>query len=100
MTKRLALKKNTHPSDEADNPVFPFEKAIVEILPYAHSYNIGSCAFARLFPSIGDPDIGALMTWGVDLAAEAPFSPRLKPRPHSSLNAGSRPLLFSLAVNF
>lgn len=90
--EKLGFEGNTHPSDEADSPAFPVEKEIAKIAPDAYGHNITGGAFAHFFCSIGKPEIGALMTCGVDFAAEAPYAPRLKLRPHPNFNAGCNPL--------
>jgi len=67
-----------HPgrAEEAgEEPDFPVEKRVVEDRPDAYGHDIKACAFADYFRSIGEPEIGALMTCGVDFAAEARMRP-------------------------
>jgi hypothetical protein len=67
---------DSHPRDEdGDGPAFPVEKTVVEDSATAYGHNITGCAFADYFRSIGEPEIGALMTCGVDFAAEAHMRP-------------------------
>ena len=48
---------------------------VVEDSDTAFSHNITGCAFADYFRAIGEPEIGALMTCGVDFAAEGRIRP-------------------------
>ncbi len=67
---------NSHPRGDNDNaPEFPVERDIVEDTEDAFGHNITGCAFADYFRRIGEPEIGALMTCGVDFAAEAHMRP-------------------------
>ena len=67
---------NSHPSSDDDNgPAFPVEHEVVKNTPTAYGHNITGCAFADYFRAIGEPEIGALMTCGVDFAAEAHMRP-------------------------
>lgn len=68
--------ENGHPREADDEaPAFPVEKDVVEDTDDAYGHNITGCAFADFFRSIGEPEIGALMTCGVDFAAEARMRP-------------------------
>ena len=67
---------DTHPrSEDNDGPSFPVEKQVVEDTATTYGHDITGCAFADYFRSIGEPEIGALMTCGVDFAAEAHMRP-------------------------
>ncbi len=57
---------------------FPVERSIVEDTETDFSYNITECQFAAYFRSIDEPEIGALMTCGVDFAAEELVRPGWK----------------------
>ena len=61
---------NFHPrvEYEADSG-FPVEREVVDNTDETHGYNIACCKFAEFFRQIGEPEIGALMTCGVDFAA-------------------------------
>jgi hypothetical protein len=48
---------------------------VVEDSITAFGHNIAGCAFADYFRAIGEPEIGALMTCGVDFAAEGRIRP-------------------------
>jgi hypothetical protein len=74
---KLGFVPNTHPrGDATDNkPAFPVEQQVVEDTADAYGHNITRCAFADYFRSIGEPEIGALMTCGVDFAGEAHMRP-------------------------
>lgn len=74
--ERRGYDANSHPRTEQDSgPDFPVEREIVEDTDTDYAYNITGCAFADYFRSIGEPEIGALMTCGVDFAAEALVRP-------------------------
>jgi len=67
---------DSHPRTEDEGgPAFPVAKEVVENSETAYGHNITGCAFADYFRSIGEPEIGALMTCGVDFAAEAHMRP-------------------------
>ena len=73
---RRGFEKNSHPGGDGENkPAFPVEHEVVENTDTAYGHNITACAFAEYFRSIGEPEIGALMTCGVDFAAEALIRP-------------------------
>lgn len=73
---KRGFEPDTHPGADDDNgPAFPVEKTVVENTDSAYGHNITGCAFADYFRSIGEPEIGALMTCGVDFAAEAHMRP-------------------------
>jgi hypothetical protein len=71
---RRGFEPDTHPGTD-DGMGFPVEKTVVENNDDAYGHNITGCAFADYFRSIGEPEIGALMTCGVDFAAEAHMRP-------------------------
>ena len=61
--------RNTHPGDEVDGGFeYPSEAEVVERTDNSYATNITSCAFAEYFRTIGEPEIGALLTCGVDFA--------------------------------
>jgi hypothetical protein len=67
---------DSHPRTEAESgPDFPVDQDVVEDTETAYGHNITGCAFADYFRRIGEPEIGALMTCGVDFAAEAHMRP-------------------------
>ena len=75
---KRGFEKDAHPNAdrEAGNaPAFPVEEDVVENAKDVFGRNIVGCAFADYFRSIGEPEIGALMTCGVDFAAEAHMRP-------------------------
>lgn len=68
--------KNTHPGDDRDSAQqFPTESEVVEHTNTTYGYNITRCQFAEYFRKIGEPEIGALLTCGVDFAVEARLRP-------------------------
>ena len=69
--EKVGYDKNSHPRVEQETEsAFPVEREIVEDTDDSYGYNITGCQFAEFFRSIGEPEIGALMTCGVDFAAE------------------------------
>ena len=62
--------RNLHPREGA-NDVFPVERQVVDDSADTFAVNMTSCRFADYFRSIGEPEIGALLTCGVDFANEA-----------------------------
>ena len=73
--ERRGFELDTHPSVEVDGPAFPVEHTTVENTPDSYAHNVTHCEFANYFSSIGEPEIGALMTCGVDAAAEELMRP-------------------------
>ena len=74
--EKRGFERDSHPGSEQDNsPDFPIESEVVENTSESYGHNITGCAFAAYFRSIGEPEIGALMTCGVDFAAEAHMRP-------------------------
>ena len=73
--EKLGFVENSHPRDDADAMTFPVENVVVEDSEEAYSHDVTGCAFADYFRAIGEPEIGALMTCGVDFAAEARIRP-------------------------
>lgn len=67
--------KTDHDGDGGNAPEFPVERAVVEDSDTAYGFNVTGCAFADYFRKIGEPEIGALMSCGVDFAAEARIRP-------------------------
>lgn len=66
---------DTHPGRDSGGPSFPVVNKVVEDTETAYGHDVVGCAFADYFRSIGEPEIGALMTCGVDFAAEAHMRP-------------------------
>jgi hypothetical protein len=66
--------RDTHPRAEGDNP-FPVESRVVEDTEGRYAVDMTRCQFAEYFRSIGEPEIGALLTCGVDFAAQATLRP-------------------------
>lgn len=73
--QRRGFEADVHPGVEVDGPSFPVQKAVVEHTDDVYGHDITGCAFADYFNSIDEPEIGALMTCGVDYAAEALMRP-------------------------
>ncbi len=73
--EKLGFVENSHPRDDANAPAFPVENTVVEDSDEAYGHDVTGCVFADYFRSIGEAEIGALMTCGVDFAAEARIRP-------------------------
>lgn len=74
--QRRGFEQNSHPNTENESGLdFPVERQIVQDSETEYGHDITSCAFADYFRSIDEPEIGALMTCGVDFAAEALIRP-------------------------
>ena len=67
--------RDSHPSADQDAFAYPVESEIVENTDTTLAINMTACEFARYFRSIGEPEIGALMTCGVDFAVNAKIRP-------------------------
>jgi predicted hydrocarbon binding protein len=68
-------KRNQHPGEAASGFDFPVESEIVEHTDDSFGRNFTACAFADYFREIGEPEIGALLTCGVDFAVERKLRP-------------------------
>ncbi len=66
--------RNTHPAD-GQGVDYPVESEVIEHTQHAYGVNMTSCAFADYFRKIGEPEIGALLTCGVDFAVERKLRP-------------------------
>ena len=63
--------RDNHPGEsQTQGPGFPISQEVVEHTEDSYGFNVTSCQFADYFRSIGEPEIGALMTCGVDFATE------------------------------
>ena len=62
--------RNLHPR-ETRSQAFPVESEVVDDSETSFGVNMTQCRFAEYFRSIGEPEIGALLTCGVDFANEA-----------------------------
>ena len=67
--------RNDHPGDASSGFDFPVESEVVEQTEDAYGVNMTGCAFADYFRKIGEPEIGALLTCGVDFAVERSLRP-------------------------
>jgi hypothetical protein len=67
--------RNTHPRDGNAAQAFPVETEVVDDTADAFAINMTRCQFAEYFREIGEPEIGALLTCGVDFATQAKLRP-------------------------
>ncbi len=69
--KMKGFEANSHLRVEQEiDSGFPVEREVIDDTEETYGYNITGCQFAEYFRQIGEPEIGALMTCGVDFAAE------------------------------
>ncbi len=68
-TKRFEADSPPLVEQEVDSG-FPVEREVVDNFDETHGHNIAGCKSAEFFRQIGEPEIGALMTCGVDFAAK------------------------------
>ena len=76
-SRRIAA-RNIHPADGKTENVFPVESHVVDHTPTTFGVDMTTCKFAQYFREIGEPEIGALLTCGVDFANEALLRPDWK----------------------
>jgi len=67
--------RNTHPREGNVAQAFPVETEVIEDDETAFGINMTRCQFAEYFRAIGEPEIGALLTCGVDFATQAKLRP-------------------------
>lgn len=67
--------RDAHPSESGAGFEFPVESEVVENTEDSFGRNFTACAFADHFRRIGEPEIGALLTCGVDFAVEQKIRP-------------------------
>jgi hypothetical protein len=67
--------RNQHPGEAEPDFDFPVESEVVEHSEGSFGRNFTACAFADYFRQIGEPEIGALLTCGVDFAVERRLRP-------------------------
>jgi len=67
--------RDAHPREEVGAFSYPVESEIVENTDHSLAIDMTACEFAKYFRSIAEPEIGALMTCGVDFAVNAKLRP-------------------------
>lgn len=67
--------QNSHPGKAGSAVDFPVESIIVTDTESQYGVDMTGCAFAEYFRKIGEPEIGALLTCGVDNAVERKLRP-------------------------
>jgi hypothetical protein len=81
--------RNLHPRASDENNAFPVERSVVDDTDTTFAVNMTQCRFAQYFRSIGEPEIGALLTCGVDFANEAMQRPAWEFRRTQTLMNGA-----------
>jgi len=86
-SKRIPA-RNLHPRASQAN-AFPVEGKVVHDSDHAFGVDMVQCRFAEYFRGIGEPEIGALLTCGVDFANEALQRPAWEFRRTQTLMQGA-----------
>jgi L-2-amino-thiazoline-4-carboxylic acid hydrolase len=81
--------QNLHPRDTDIEEQFPVETEVVEDTDSTFAINMTRCRFAEYFRAIGAADVGALLTCGVDFAAEAVLRPDWEFRRSQTIMGGA-----------
>ena len=83
--------RNSHPREVKVNTEeqLPIEAEVVEDTDSTCAINMTRCRFAEYFRAIGAADVGALLTCGVDFAAEAALRPNWEYRRSQTLMDGA-----------
>ncbi len=81
--------RNLHPRDTDIEERFPVETEVVEDTDSTFAINMTRCRFAEYFRGIGAADVGALLTCGVDFAAEAVLRPEWEFRRSQTIMGGA-----------
>jgi hypothetical protein len=81
--------RNLHPRGGDQNNAFPVERSVVDDTDTTFGVNMTQCKFAEYFRGIGEPEIGALLTCGVDFANEAMQRPDWEFRRTQTLMKGA-----------
>jgi len=67
--------RNTHPREGEAQAEFPVTARVVADDDSDYAVDMTSCRFAEHFRAIGEPEIGALLTCGVDFAVQEAIRP-------------------------
>ena len=81
--------RTSHPKDANIEERFPAQTEVVEDTDSNFAVNMTRCRFAEYFREIGAADVGALLTCGVDFAAEAVLRPDWEFRRTQTLMGGA-----------
>ena len=81
--------RNSHPRDNNIEEQFPVETEVVEDTDSTFAINMTRCRFAEYFRAIGAADVGALLTCGLDFAAEGVLRPDWEFRRSQTLMGGA-----------
>jgi len=81
--------RNTHPVETIKSFDYPAESEVVEHTDTSYFVNMNKCEIGDYFRKIGEPEIGALMTCGVDFAVEKKLRPNWEFRRTQTLMQGA-----------
>lgn len=88
---KVVSERNSHPRNADIEGLFPqvFETEVADDTDSTFTINFTRCRFAEYFNAIGAADIGALLTCGVDFAAEPVLRPDWEFRRTQTLMGGA-----------
>jgi hypothetical protein len=86
---RRTPSRSTHPREDNASHSFPVETEVVDDTETTFGVNMTRCQFAEYFRAIGEPEIGALLTCGVDFATQAKLRPDWEFRRTQTLMKGA-----------
>jgi hypothetical protein len=87
--ERRTPARNTHPREGNVAHNFPVETEVVQDNDTVFGVNMTRCQFADYFREIGEPEIGALLTCGVDFETQAKLRPDWEFRRTQTLMKGA-----------
>jgi hypothetical protein len=81
--------RNAHPRDTNIEEQLPVETEVVEDTDSTFAINMTRCRFAEYFRAIGAADVGALLTYAFDFAAEPVLRPDWEFRRSQTIMGGA-----------
>ena len=81
--------RNTHPGETSQDFEYDVESEVVEHTDKSYFVNMTRCAYADYFRKIGEPEIGALLTCGMDFPVEKKLRPNWEFRRTQTLMQGA-----------
>ena len=81
--------RNTHPGETDQSFEYDVDSEVVEHTDESYFVNMTRCAYADYFRKIGEPEIGALLTCGMDFAVEKKLRPNWEFRRTQTLMQGA-----------
>ena len=81
--------RNTHPGETNQAFEYDVESEVVEHTDKSYFVNMTRCSYADYFRKIGEPEIGALLTCGMDFPVEKKLRPNWEFRRTQTLMQGA-----------